>query len=166
MVDDFFVKRPEPQLSDLLELHKKDIMLSMNCHAIATVQVFNPQDQTIQATINYKKTYFLPDPATGVLSKVDREYPLLADVPVISMRGGVSGLTMPISPGDQCIILFNDRSIDEWFTTGRNSALDSFRVHDITDGIAIVGISHSQNSLQNYDSQNPTVIAAVSRSLW
>ena len=82
---------------------------------------------------------------------------MLADVPVISMRGGVSGLTMPISPGDQCIILFNDRSIDEWFTTGRNSALDSFRVHDITDGIAIVGISHSQNSLQNYDSQNPVL---------
>ncbi|CAK9250669.1 unnamed protein product [Sphagnum jensenii] len=62
---------------------------------------------------------------------------------------------MPIAQGDQCLILFNDRSIDNWFTSGQVQPLASSRLHSFSDGIALVGLNYLNNGvtkLTNYDS--------------
>ena len=145
-------KIPEPQLADLLIQFKKDIYLGLNCHAIATVQSFDSSNQTVVATINYTKTFLQRNTETGTYEKVQTDYPILLDVPVVVIRGGQAGLTMPILKGDQCLILFNDRSIDQWFQSGQVGPVASSRLHDLSDGIALVGLSNLNNPIQNYDS--------------
>ena len=144
-------KQADPNLQDLLTLFKKDIMLSLNCHAIATVQSFDPTKQVISATINYKKSFLKRDPVTGVNSMQLVDYPILLDVPVVVLSGGLFNLTFPIAVGDECLILFNDRNIDNWFQSGQVGAVANGRLHSFSDGIAIVGVKSLLKVLATYD---------------
>lgn len=141
---------PQPDLADLLALWKKDILLNLNCHHVATIQSFDPEKQTVSATINYKKTYFQRS-SDGVYQPVLKDYALLIDVPVIIMQGGNGSLTMPIAQGDECIILFNDRDIDNWFQSGQVQGTATSRLHSFSDGFALIGVNNSRNSLSGYD---------------
>lgn len=133
----------DPSLKDLIDLSKKDIFLTLNCHALATVQSVDFDDKTISATINYQKTYFEKDEDTGAYVPVLVDYPNLIDVPFIILGGGQSGISFPIAKGDECLILFNDRDIDNWFAGATNGPVASPRLHSLADGIALVGFNFS-----------------------
>ncbi len=148
----------EPELKDLLDLHKKDIFLGLNCHAIATIQSFDPTQQTASATVNYKKTYFKPN-AQGVYRATLVDYPQLIDCPVLCLGGGAGSLRFPIAAGDECLVLFNDRDLDVWFQGSSSSAVATPRLHSFSDAIIIVGIRSLANVLTDYDSVNPQIKA-------
>jgi len=135
----------EPSLADLLNLHKKDIMQSMNCHAIATVQSFDSAKQTVTATINYKKTYYRGEDPVLI------DYPLLVDVPAIFLGGGASSLTFPVAQGDECLILFNDRDMDNWFAGQAPLGVATPRLHSFADGIALVGLRSAPKVITGFD---------------
>ena len=97
----------EPSLKDLLDLLKKDILLSLNAHHIGTIQSFNSAKQTATATINYPKTYYQLNSLSGLYNPVLVNYPLLVDCPLICLGGGTAALTFPIQSGDECLVLFN-----------------------------------------------------------
>lgn len=161
-------KVTEPNLSDLLGLLKKDILLSLFCHAIGTVQSFDSAKQTVTATINYKKTYLRQDQA-GQFNPVLVDYPILLDVPVVILGGGNANLTFPIAQGDECLILFNDRDIDNWFQSGQVGPVASNRLHSFSDGFALIGVRSLARSLAGYDTSravlaNGTTLVGVSAS--
>lgn len=139
MSSKFITLIPDPDLQDLLNLHKREIMLSMNCHAIATVQSFDSANQTVQATVNYTKTYSRMNP-DGTTYDQEVPYPVLMDCPVIILGGGACSLTFPIAEGDQCLILFNDRDIDNWFEGNPPGPVATNRLHSFSDGIALIGL--------------------------
>jgi hypothetical protein len=145
--------RSEPTLKDLLDLHKKDIMLSLNSHAIATIQSFNAAKQTVSATVNYKKTYRELNPTTGDYDAVLKDYPALIDIPVIVLGGQVAFLSLPINVGDECVILFNDRDMDNWFAGSNSNGPATGRLHNFSDGIALIGIRSSTKALADYDTE-------------
>ena len=149
-------ERFNPGLTDLLNLTKKEINLDINCHHIATIQSFDPAKQTVTATIAYKKT-FLERKTSGEYVQVLKEYPILLDCPIVSLSGGTAGLTMPIKKGDTCLILFNDRSIDNWFAGANDGSLASNRLHSFSDGIALVGVRSLSNALEGYDADRAVV---------
>lgn len=66
--------------------------------------------------------------------------PVLADVPVQFPRGGGFVLTFPVRPGDECLLLFNERCIDGWWQSGEPSEPLDYRQHDLSDAVAIMGI--------------------------
>ena len=74
-------------------------------------------------------------------------YPLLVDCPCFILQGGGAFIEMPIQKGDECIILFNDRDIDNWFN-GTTKEPNSNRKHTLSDGIAIVGINNKTKTLE------------------
>lgn len=157
-----------PSLKDAMDMLKKDIFLSLNCHHIATIQSFNAETQTASATINYKKTFFERQ-TNGQYLPVQKDYPVLLDCPVIIFKGGSAALTMPITAGDTCLVLFNDRDIDNWFQSGQIGPVASPRMHSFSDGLILVGVSHSGNVLDDYDStravlRNGSTKVAVSAS--
>ncbi len=139
----------EPELADLLAMFKKQLLLGFNCHHIATIQSFNALTQTAKATINYKKTYFQPD-LLGVLQPVLKSYPIIVDAPVVSLGGGGYSLTFPISSGDECIVMFNDRDFDVWFAGSSNAAVATPRLHAFTDAMLLVGVRSLKNVILNY----------------
>lgn len=65
--------------------------------------------------------------------------PLLVDVPVCFPCGGGFTLTHPVKAGDECLVVFASRCIDGWWQGGDVSPAPDARMHDLSDGFAIVG---------------------------
>lgn len=128
----------EPDLPDVFSLLKQDFFASLNCVKIGRIQSFDGEKHTAQVQILFKRV--LPDLTI-------KSYPLLVDVPVMTLQGGGGSLQFPITKGDQCLLLFSDRRLDEWFQTGGESAPGSPRLHDMSDAIAIVGVNALGGSL-------------------
>lgn len=137
----------EPDLLTLMELKIQDTLRSLNCHQVGTIQSFNAAKQTATVSLNIKLT---------VAGSV-KEYPLLVDVPVFVLGGGDRVVTIPIRKGDTCLILFNDRDMDNWFATGAPAIPSSGRLHDLSDGLALVGFRSAANPVANYSSQDAEV---------
>jgi hypothetical protein len=68
--------------------------------------------------------------------------PIISGVPVLRMMGAgrQASLDMPVLPGDGCLILFADRSMDNWLSSGGSVLPDDKRKHSLSDAIAIVGL--------------------------
>ena len=66
--------------------------------------------------------------------------PVLVDVPVCFPCGGGYSLTFPIQPGDECIVVFAARCLDGWWQSGGVQPQAERRMHDLSDGMAIVGL--------------------------
>lgn len=145
------------QLKDAFNILKKEIFLTLNCHHVGKVQTVDFTNQTLTATIMYKKA-FTRQKTNGVYETVYEDYPTLIDVPFIVLSGGSAYLKMPIKSGDECLLLFNDRAIDNWWASGQNTVLSSSRLHSFSDAIALVGIKSLSNSIQNYDSETLELI--------
>ena len=143
------VPKTEPSLSDLLSLHKKDIFLSMFCHGVATVVSFDPVTQKANATMNYTKE-FVSRQADGTYLAVQRPYPPLSDCPVVFLGGVDSYLSFPDIVGSECLVLFNDRDLDNWFVN-EGTVLNSSRLHSFSDAILIVGLRSNNKAIKNFD---------------
>lgn len=129
-----------PDLLTLLDQKSRMVKSEINCVQIGTVQSFDPTTQTASVSINLSR----------IVDGSVKAYPVLAQVPVIILQGGLGALTFPIASGDPCLVFFCDRNIDSWVTTGLVSAPESERVHDLSDGIALVGIRSPLNLITSY----------------
>lgn len=141
----------EPDLADVLNMHRKGIFLDLNCHHIGTIKSFNAAKQTATVSINYKKTFFKPN-SLGVLQAELKEYPLIADAPVVVLGGGGYALTFPIEKGDECLVLFNDRDLDAWYSGSASSPNPTARLHSFSDALIIVGLRSLPNVIASYGS--------------
>lgn len=141
----------DPTLSDLLNLLKKEIMLDLNCHHPATIQSFDAVAQTVTATINYTKTFFQLNSATRQYDPIQVNYPIIVDCPIIVMSGGDAHLTFPIAKGDECLMLFNDRDLENWLQSGQVGPVATSALHSFADAIALIGLNSSANLIQDYD---------------
>ena len=59
--------------------------------------------------------------------------PLIRDVPVYFPGGTASGITWPVTSGDECLLVFADFDIDRWFENGEVREAASDRMHDLPD---------------------------------
>lgn len=142
----------KPTLKDLLDLVKKSVFLNLNCCHLGTIQKFSPTLQKADVSINYTKTFNELDPATGQYSLVQKSYAVLLDLPLFILGGGDAQVTMPVAVGDTCLVIFNDRAIDNWYQSGQvNQSPSSTRLHSFADGIAFVGIRAANNPVEAYD---------------
>jgi hypothetical protein len=132
-----------PDLRELLNLRKDEIKTELNCVSLGTIQTFYPDTQTADITINFKRIISGDTPRMV-------DYPVLINCPAVILTGGQGGLMMPIAQGDHCVVLFCDRDMDTWHNTGSIDKPNSSRAHDISDGIALVGISSLRDLLVNY----------------
>ena len=135
-----------PDLTDVLKELKRDIGVAFNCVQVGIVQDFDAADQTATVLIALKK--ITAETPEGVRTYEER--PLLLKCPCMMLYGGSTYMTFPIAAGDNCIILFNDREIDNWWANGGIQTPTSKRAHDIADAMVIVGVRSLQNSIANY----------------
>lgn len=81
--------------------------------------------------------------------------PQLVDVPVCFPTGGGFTLTFPVKSGDECIVVFSSRCIDGWWQSGGGQPPAEPRMHDLSDGMAIMGLrSQSRPLTPPADSEN------------
>lgn len=76
-----------------------------------------------------------------------QELPLLLDVPLCFPSGGGFVLTFPVAAGDEVLVVFASRSLDNWWAqtgdvgpSGLSHSQAELRMHDLSDGVAIPGL--------------------------
>jgi len=132
----------------VLDAQKADIFSTFHCIQIGKIEKVTKAEQTVEVTLQIRR------PAQDGTSAA---IPLLVDVPYFVLQGGGAYIDMPIAVGDYCIVLFNDRDIDTWWSTANQADPASSRKHDLSDGIAIVGIN-PKTSVRDMDGTKTRVI--------
>lgn len=95
---------------------------------------------------------------TVITNKGETEYtdqPEIIEVPVIFPYSTSTGfaITYPVASGDQCLLLFSQRSFDNWLKNGsvqNPSENGEPRSHQYSDAIAIVGMIPNGNTIENF----------------
>lgn len=78
------------------------------------------------------------------------EIPELPDVPFFVYSGGGYCLTLPVTPGDDCLVVFGDNCMDAWWQSGGVQNQIERRRHDLSDGFAIVGFKSQPQTVSDY----------------
>jgi hypothetical protein len=127
-----------PNLKIILDEVKADIFATLNCIQIGKISKITAAEQTIEIELQIKRLA-----ADGTSTA----YPVLVDCPYFVLQGGGAYIDMPIKPGDYCIVLFNDRCIDSWWSTANVADPPSTRKHSFSDALAIVGLNPKPSPL-------------------
>ncbi len=85
--------------------------------------------------------------------KKDVQLPPLIFCPLMFPAGGGFSLTFPVAAGDECLVIFASRCIDNWWLQGGSQTQAEMRMHDLSDGFAFVGIRSVPHALPDW-SQN------------
>ncbi len=154
----------DPSLTDVLNSHGNQLFIDLNCHHLATIQAFDASKQTVQVSINYKQTYFDFVTEGQVTAPRLVDYPIIIDVPLIVIGGGTARITFPVSPGDQCLLLFNDRDIDNWYNGSTTSENATARLHAFSDAVALIGPNNLNTVIENYDAIRAIITNGTAKS--
>lgn len=68
------------------------------------------------------------------------ELPVIYKVPVLFPVAGQASITFPINPGDYCLLVICERSLEEWKRLGINEKPIDRRKFNLSDAIAIPGL--------------------------
>ena len=121
-----------PELKILFDQHKAEIFATLNCVQIGKIEKVTASEQTVEISLQIRR---LAEDGTS------EAYPVLVDCPYFVLQGGGAYIDMPIAAGDYCLVLFNDRDIDNWWSTANVADPASTRKHSFSDAIAIVGLN-------------------------
>lgn len=116
------------------------------------VKSFDAESQTATVQPAIKRIFKTVNEDVEILTPVD--LPVLINVPIVFPRGGGFSMTFPVAKGDECLLVFSERSIDNWHRSGGSQKPLARRFHSISDAIAMVGLSSLPNKIPNYSSSS------------
>ena len=125
----------------ILKSFGRNLHVSLPC----IVQSFNATKQTITAKPALTEIGYVSGLKTTQWKNLT-----LVDIPIMPPRGGGFTLTLPIKPGDECLVVFADVAIDSWYQSGGQANQIEERRHSLSDGFAILGPWNQQRVLSNY----------------
>lgn len=131
-----------------VDAHLKDVHTSMP----GIIETFNAATQIASVQPAIKRIFKLNDGEQEILTPT--ALPILINVPVQFPRGGGFSLTFPVKKGDECLLVFCERSIDNWHKFGGIKKPGAKRFHSLSDATAFVGLSSLVNKVPNYDPIN------------
>lgn len=155
---DFVGSPSESERLRLQTLVYKAIAKAVSCNLRVAlpgvIQSFDAATQTAKIDLAIKDRI--------VINKVrqDIQIPTLLDVPIVLPRAGGFVLTMPIKAGDECLVIFADMNINQWFANGAvqnpngsyaGQIQERLRRHNFSDAFAILGTWSQPRKLANYD---------------
>lgn len=128
-----------PSMTDIMDAHSNDIGSKLRVCITGEIAAFDPIKRTASVLLG-EPLILSNGTVIPVLS------PLL-DVPVVTLQGGGIHLGLPVGIGDECLVVFADFNIGAWFAAGGQQIPPDNRQHDLSDGIAIVGLNSLANPL-------------------
>lgn len=136
---------PEESLRMALESYASQLWTALPASVVSvnlTAQTVSVQP-TIQGSV--------ADPAGNVRLV---NLPVLVDVPLVWPKAGGFALTFPVAAGDEVLVVFSCRCIDSWWQSGGIGAPAEARMHDLSDGFAILAPTSQPKKLSNVSSSN------------
>ena len=136
------LKNPEESLLLALDGRQAKIWTALP----AIVENINFAQQTIdcQPTIQGVITQ---SGADGLEIETPVNLPLLINVPLMFPSGGGYVLTFPVAQGDEVLVVFGSRCIDSWWQSGEIGPQMEARMHDLSDGFAILAPKSVPNAI-------------------
>ena len=123
------------------------VMARLNCHNIGRIVEFDNTTQRCVVELlqikQFRERLITP--------------PLLTDVPLIILGAGNAHITMPNPVNTICVLLFMDRNIDDFLSTGESYAPATSRMHDFSDCVALTTFTTLVNPIENYDTEAVTI---------
>tara|TARA_R110000823_G_scaffold261418_10_gene382198 strand:- start:4956 stop:5714 length:759 start_codon:yes stop_codon:yes gene_type:complete len=111
----------------------------LNVSIPAVIETYNPSTQKCVCTplVNHNRTA-LAEVGNGT----SVPYPTIVDVPVIFPASNLSCITFPLNKGDTVLLVFSQRSLDNWLSTTEATQINpqDTRRHDLSDAVAIPGL--------------------------
>lgn len=127
-----------PTLAESIDQAIWSVLCGLFTGIPATIESYDPSTKKASAKPMIKKVY-----KDGEVISM----PVVNDMPVVFPTSGkFVGLTFPVSVGDECYILFAQRSIDNWLSTGVESLPATTEKFSMNDGIVLVGLSSFKNA--------------------
>lgn len=120
---------PKRQLIDVLNLATKEALANLHTTTIAKVTAINDKTINVRPVINRE------------VNGVSIDLPEFVEVPPIFMQGGASYTAYPIAVDDYCLLIITERCFDRWYAGQDFISPAEFRMHDYSDGFAIVGVN-------------------------
>ena len=111
---------------------KSDVMFNLRCCIPCIVQSYDPEKGTVECQPAIREKIINQNEENEY-----RNLPLLLNVPVVFPSNSEYSVTFPLEKGDECLVLFSDLSIDNFWEKGNVQNPIEDRRHDLSDGIAI-----------------------------
>lgn len=106
------------------------------------IHKFDPVTQTAEVQPAVKRIF---------IEKGAVNLPMCVDVPVAFPGGGDFFLTFPVKVGDECILHFSERAIDFWHFNGGVQLPAEYRLHDLSDAFAVVGVNSQPKKIPSFN---------------
>ena len=117
------------ELTDVLNDAIGEALSNLHTATIAKVTAVQEKTISVQPVIN------------RVIDGRSIQLPEFTKVPPVFMQGGGSYTAHPIAVGDYCLLVLTERCFDRWYGGADFQSPAEFRVHDYSDGLAIVGVN-------------------------
>lgn len=125
----------------------RSLMKALCVSGPGIVDTFDPATQTAKVRVAIKRNFA----SLGWVETV------CVDVPVQFPGGGGLVITFPVSKGDEGILIFGDRAIDNWFASGGVQEASEIRFHDPSDAMFVPGISSKPNAIANFNMERAEI---------
>jgi hypothetical protein len=117
------------QLTDIIADAIGEALSNLHTATIAKVTAVQEKTISVQPVIN------------RVVDGNSITLPQFTKVPPLFMQGGGSYTAHPIAVGDYCLLILTERCFDRWYSGADFQDPAEFRMHDYSDGIAVVGLN-------------------------
>lgn len=137
---------------DYLNFWKNAFLLNTAIPAI--VDDFDVATQRVSATPAIKAKYTTPELEVQYI-----DYPKITNIPLAIIKCPGLKITCPVKKGQNCTLIFSQRSIDNFLIDGQirapfegdNAALCSIRCMDMTDAMCFPGIITNPEAISGYN---------------
>jgi hypothetical protein len=126
-------------MTDSLYQVIQDLFAEMlgNVHTATVARVVKVNEKTldVQPVIN------------RVVDGESVKLPVFVEVPPVTLQGGGSYVALPVAVDDYCLLIFTERCFDRWYQGKDEQPPAEMRMHDYSDGFAIVGVNPLQAAI-------------------
>lgn len=122
---------------NLLSKLKEDVSNSIRVCMPAKIESYDFKTQKASVKVTMQELY--EDGSTV-------DYPIISGVPVVFMAAGGASINLPVLKGDSCFVIFFDRDMSNWLLGGAGQKPNSTRSHNMSDAVAIMGLSPFTNT--------------------
>lgn len=127
--------------SQLYENIIKKVNFNLRCCIPGVIQQYDPKTNTASIQPAIREEIVNEDNTVQYMN-----LPILVNVPIIFPSCSIGSIKMLLKKGDECLVLFSDLSIDNFWKYANVQNPIEVRRHDLSDGIAIPCVLSQPNT--------------------
>lgn len=131
---------PEP--AEVLRRVMESRLLDLHTALPAQIEVYDATEQTVDVQPMIKNVVSDPDG-----SELEEDFPVIPAVPVVFPRGGGHFITFPLAKGDFVLLVFCEKSIDQFMAKGKSAHPVDLEKHGFSGAVAMAGFYPTAQAL-------------------